>query len=268
MPYTLSHPLAVVPLRRWCPARFNLAALVIGSMSPDFGYFVDLPAAYAHTIQGMFVICLPTSFLVLSLFYLLRWPVCFILPQPHRAALAPLAFKMPTLTFRGLAIAAISVLVGALTHIVWDSFTHDYGWPVQQFEILRAPLFQIQGRVVRTYDVLQILSSLVGGAGLMLLYFLWLRRQPNAAIRRSGADRWRYYLLGAVSFAALAIAAALACYHTRSLRSGVTIASVIYWTAVYSISFFFPLIALASVVVYATNRDARVQSLGQSPERE
>ena len=63
MPFTLSHPLAVVPLRRWCPARLNFAALVIGSMSPDFGYFIGQfdAAAFAHTIPGLFTVCLPTG---------------------------------------------------------------------------------------------------------------------------------------------------------------------------------------------------------------
>ena len=93
MPYTLSHPLAVVPLQRWCPAYLNFPALVIGSMTPDFGYFVGQfnVAGLAHTIPGSFVVCVPVGLLVLGLFYALRRPVCYLLPQPHRAALMPLA---------------------------------------------------------------------------------------------------------------------------------------------------------------------------------
>jgi hypothetical protein len=63
MPCTFSHPIAVVLLRRFCADRLNFAALVIGSMSPDFGYyFRQFPVArFAHTIVGTFTVCLPAS---------------------------------------------------------------------------------------------------------------------------------------------------------------------------------------------------------------
>src|SRR3954469_17106149 len=80
MPYTLSHPLAVVPIRRYSPIPLSFAALVMGSMSPDFGYFVEQfdIAAFAHTIPGTFAVCLPSSLFVLAVFYLVRRAVCFV----------------------------------------------------------------------------------------------------------------------------------------------------------------------------------------------
>lgn len=39
MPFTGSHPAAVLPLLRW---GLIPSALVIGSMSPDLGYFLPL----------------------------------------------------------------------------------------------------------------------------------------------------------------------------------------------------------------------------------
>src|SRR6267142_809972 len=95
MPCTFSHPLAVVPLRRLCPERLNFTALIIGSMSPDFGYYIgQFPVAnFAHTALGTLAVCLPMGLLALGLFYLIRRPLCFVLPQPHRAALMPLASR-------------------------------------------------------------------------------------------------------------------------------------------------------------------------------
>src|SRR3954468_2256131 len=106
MPYTLSHPLAVIPLRRCCPTYLNFPALVIGSMSPDFGYFVDqfYVAKFAHTLPGTVAVCLPASLVLLGVFYLLRQPLCFILPQPHRAALTPLASAKFTFSFSALVV--------------------------------------------------------------------------------------------------------------------------------------------------------------------
>ena len=37
MPWTFSHPLAVVPVHRLFRGRLNFTGLVIGSLSPDFG---------------------------------------------------------------------------------------------------------------------------------------------------------------------------------------------------------------------------------------
>ena len=172
MPYTLSHPLAVIPFRRCCPAYFNFPALVIGSMAPDFGYFVDqfYVAKFAHTLPGAVAVCLPASLVLLGAFYLLRRPVCFILPQPHRAALTPLASANSRFTFRALIVACVSILLGTLTHIMWDSFAHDYGWPVQHFAILRSIPFQFYGYVIPTYFLIQLLSTIVGAAGLIVLY--------------------------------------------------------------------------------------------------
>jgi hypothetical protein len=261
MPYTLSHPLAVVPLRRWCPDRFNFAALVIGSMSPDFGYFVEQfsLAKYAHSIPGMFAVGLPSSLIVLGLFYLLRRPLCFVLPQPHRGALTPLASAEQSLTARSFAIASISVLVGTLTHIVWDSFAHYDGWPVEKFRVMRLPLFVIAGIAVPPFYLIQIVSSILGAVGLIAVYVVWLRRQPKRAGGDQGdTDRWRYILLGGVSTAALAIAAMIAFYHVRTFRNGPTIIEGGYWTAVYSISVFFPFLALSSVIAYAANGSRHV----------
>ena len=41
MPWTLSHPAIVLPLRRFSPRPFDFAALVIGSMTPDIGFYID-----------------------------------------------------------------------------------------------------------------------------------------------------------------------------------------------------------------------------------
>ena len=55
MPWTFSHPLAVVPIHRLFGGRLNFAGLVIGSLSPDFAcYGKQFPlATFAHTLPGI-----------------------------------------------------------------------------------------------------------------------------------------------------------------------------------------------------------------------
>ena len=258
MPCTFSHPLAVVPLRRFCPNWLNFAALIIGSMSPDFAYYVrQFPVArFAHTILGTFAVCLPTGLLALGIFYLLRQPLCFVLPQPHRAALAPLAAARLAVSVRSILVASVSILLGAWSHTVWDSFTHDGAWSVRHLGFLRAPLIHIGETVLPTSYVLQQASTFGGGAVLPLMYFLWLRRQPATppATDRLSTDGWRYLLLAALVVIAVSVGAP-AALRMASLFDGYTAFRVfVFRTGVYSAAVFIPLLALSSFVLYAVHR--------------
>ncbi|HEX3602379.1 MAG TPA: DUF4184 family protein [Lacipirellulaceae bacterium] len=252
MPYTLSHPLAVVPFQRWCPAYLNFPALVIGSMAPDFGYFVGQfnVAGFAHTIPGSFVICVPIGLLVLGLFYALRRPVCFLLPQPHRAALMPLAVNHLHFSVREMIVACASLLFGAWTHIAWDSCTHIYGWPAQHWEFMSRALIQIGSKGIPTYQALQLGSTVVGAAGLVVLYVLWLwRHRRTEPADDQSSDGWRYLLLASIAAAALAIALAAAIFVTNRFEFDHGLHTYVFWIAVYSITAFFPMIAVAAIVV-------------------
>ena len=255
MPWTFSHPLAVVPLYRLGRERLNFAALVIGSLSPDFAYYVrQFPVArFAHTLPGTLTICVPTGLVVLAIFYALRRPLCFILPQPHRSALMPLASGRPCWSLRNSGIAAGSMLVGAWTHTFWDSFTHHGAWAVERIPILSAPLIRIGGTALPLSYLLQQLSTFGAGAALALIYFLWLRRQgagPESA-RDSFPDRWRYLLLGALAVIAVAAAAPFALQMASRYEGYMAFRVFIFRIGVYSTSAFLPLLVLCSVVLYS-----------------
>src|SRR4051812_49745428 len=83
MPFTLSHPAATLPLRKFLP----LSALVIGSMSPDFEYLLRLAGVsrFSHTLPAVFYFCLPVSLLLLWLFHnLIKRPAIELLPTYFR----------------------------------------------------------------------------------------------------------------------------------------------------------------------------------------
>jgi len=57
MPWTFVHPAAVLPLRKYFANRHLFGAVVVGSISPDFGYYVgrfDM-ATTAHTLLGLLI---------------------------------------------------------------------------------------------------------------------------------------------------------------------------------------------------------------------
>jgi hypothetical protein len=142
MPWTFAHPAAVLPLRPWCPQRLSFGALVVGSISPDIGYYVgwfDLATA-AHTLLGLLTICLPSGLALTALVRVLHRPVAGLLPHRHRQAI----LSLPPMPLPKSPIAAwtigISVLIGAVSHVAWDSFTHGTGYLVSKWPALRMPV--------------------------------------------------------------------------------------------------------------------------------
>lgn len=73
MPFTFSHPAIVLPITR-LPNRFvSATGLIIGSLTPDFEYFLrlNLHSAYSHTIAGVFWFDLPLGIILAFLFHLI-----------------------------------------------------------------------------------------------------------------------------------------------------------------------------------------------------
>ena len=178
MPFTLSHPAAVMPLCRRLQGPGLISALVIGSMSPDFIYWLPLPfyRGSTHTFAGLFTFCLPAGFVVFWLYHLLlRPPILAMLPRAITARLSPQALPR---SLRSIALVLLAIWLGAVTHLIWDAFTHRDTLMTQLFPILDTPVWTAGGYVLRLYKVLQHGSTLVG-LGVMALYgWRWYRHTP------------------------------------------------------------------------------------------
>jgi hypothetical protein len=177
MPFTGSHPAAVLPLKPWCKQTPYFAALVVGSMSPDFGYFspIDLNTRYSHTLEGIIVMNLPLSILALILVLLARKSFCHLLPNPHRDFLLSLCQK-PIVSWKMVLITILCLLFGAWTHVVWDSFTHAASPLVKNSAWMR-----LETRLgMPIYRVMQHASTLVGGLILLLAYRHALKKKGHA----------------------------------------------------------------------------------------
>ena len=187
MPWTVSHAAAVLPFCRWCPARLSFIALVAGSMSPDLGYYLGLfrVAEFAHTVPGIVAVGLPAGLLMVATLRWLREPLVVLLPQPHRYVLRQgLASLAENVTWSRGMVLAVSLVLGAATHVAWDSFTHATGLPVERSEFLQRELFRIGSRDVETYNFLQHASTLFGIVVLAMAYRSWLSPSLPRARRR------------------------------------------------------------------------------------
>jgi len=154
-------------------------------MSPDFEYLFRLEpiALISHASYGLFLFGLPVG-----LFAVVLW--VFLLREPTRALFAlPPEQVTHRYTFRWWVRAAAGVLIGGATHVVWDAFTHRDTWGPVLIPALRNTAFQIGTVSVPWYNVLQVLSSIVGGV--VVLVWIWRLVQRANAWPSVVTEPWR-----------------------------------------------------------------------------
>lgn len=207
MPFTLSHPAAILPLHRWSNARLPLAALTIGSISPDVPYF--LPAtlsAESHSLLGVFYLCWPIGVTLWFVFeFLLKQPTLDLMPRSLRARFS---YEKAAITGRSIFYVSIALLLGALTHIIWDSFTHSSSPVVAQFQFLRLTVLTVGGESVRLYKFLEHVSTIVGLLILAYAVAQWWRstREFNHSLPNRLSAPFRSGAIAAIVLVSLASA--------------------------------------------------------------
>lgn len=258
MPCTFAHPVAVLPFRRFCPAVLHFPALVMGSMAPDMGYYLHAFqfATFAHTWAGTLAVGTPSGLLMLAGVYLLRRPVCYLLPQPHRGALMSLATRPVLLSGWSFASMAVSVLIGVWTHTIWDAFTHAGGWAVERAVWLREPVVEVCGTRFTVAYVLQQASTVGGGVALGAAYLTWLRKNRvragalTARTQADGSERIRYAILAGLAIVSLAVAVPLASGMAARFEGYLAWRVLVFRTAVYAVAVFVPLFVASAGMFY------------------
>ena len=200
VPFTGSHPAAVLPLMRWGLVQ---SGLVIGSMSPDLPYYLPMPvgAATTHSAPGVVTVDVLYGLAAFLVWHALFAPAAVAvapqwvrsrLPesQPHPAAWH---FRTPRATLAVLA----SVAVGAATHVAWDEFTHAGRWGARHIGWLREQHGALPGHRWAQYA-----SGVIGAAVIVAVVIAWCRRTPPTPRPRA--------LSTAVTTASLALVVAAA----------------------------------------------------------
>jgi hypothetical protein len=207
MPMTAAHPLAVLPLRRW---RLDTTCLVIGSMSPDFEYFlrVELVSTVSHTLPGLFYFCIPITLLAAVVFHrVLKWPAIRVAPWRGRLAV----FAQRPWPVQRWPWLVVSAALGAATHLVWDGFTHAGHFGPRDIAALRAVVqVPVVGDML-VHRVIQHVSTIVGLAVLAIVIARALRRVAPVELP---APPPRTYAIWVVS---IAVGIALSALRIRGL---------------------------------------------------
>jgi hypothetical protein len=75
----------------------------------------------------------------------------------------------------------LAVLIGSVSHILWDALTHDGSWFTERIGVLGMPVVAVKGRFFKVCDLLQHLSSALGFFALVHAYRRWYLRTPPVA---------------------------------------------------------------------------------------
>ena len=190
MPFTLAHPAVVIFSKN---KNFNLLGLILGSMAPDFIYFLlfNPISNLGHTLLGFIILNLPICFLLNYLILkFIKNPFIINLPSKICNYYTYLInydfnFKSP----KDIFVFTYSCIVGMLTHIIWDAFTHKTGYFVVNINLLKESI-HILGYQVPFFKLLQHGSTLLGFF-VILYYFYTIRRYSNKFIR---SNKFQYHL--------------------------------------------------------------------------
>lgn len=203
MPFTLSHAAAVLPaIRRDGSGRGGLvpAVLVAGSFAPDLPYYVAsfLPGGMefgtvTHAFAGVATVDVLIAWALAGLWLLVRGPLLAMLPRARQGRPAALLRCGVPRARVGAASAGWwygSAVAGALTHVVWDAFTHHDRWGTR----LIPALGRVRSAGVPLFTWLQYGSSAVGAVLIAVFVARALRRAPDGAPEGvpvlSVRDRW------------------------------------------------------------------------------
>lgn len=189
MPFTLSHAAAVLPaIRRTGRARGPLvgSALVLGSFAPDTFYFADTVVSglrpygtFTHSLPGVLTVDAALTAVLAACWLLLREPLVALLPH-HRQGRVHSFVRGEEWRGRRLPALALwfylSAVIGSLTHVVWDAFTHVDRFGTRTLPELGEPL----ALGLPLYSYLQYGTSAIAACALLWFTVTALRRLPDA----------------------------------------------------------------------------------------
>ena len=264
MPFTISHAAVVMPFTRPLARWRLLSATIIGSMVPDFGLLMPWrpPRIETHSAVGLLSFCLPVGLFTFWVFQqLLKTPLLSVLPDAAYARWSDFAEPAQIRSLRQWALAACGVLAGAVSHLVWDGFTHEGARGIRMIPVLVDPVVDIAGHRLVGARLLQDGSSLLGLAVVLVTVAYGLRRGHTVAAApvRSLRSRERILWIGAYSGTALVLAGVFLVIHRMTDAAAHSLAVIVANYAIAVLRGFAAALVLVSLCLTVRLRATRVR---------
>jgi len=187
MPFTPAHAVVALPFVR---TPLLPAAIAIGAMTPDLPLFLrGTPLTYQATHTNVLLSVTLALVLLVAWYLILRpaarelspaWLARRLPAEWDRSAPLPGEWLARRPRYASALLLAGSLVIGVLSHIAWDAFTHEGRWGTRLLPALDETWGPLTG-----YKWLQHGSSVIALGILALCAALWLsRRTPAAAPSR------------------------------------------------------------------------------------
>lgn len=174
MPFTFSHPAIILPLKYLPKNWFSLTGLVVGSVTPDFEYFIRMKVQsnYSHTLYGIFWFDLPLAILLSFLFHnTVRNALFFNSPDVIKSRILIFtSFNWNNYFKENWIVVVISMLIGIASHLLWDGFSHNQGYFVEHISTLKNSI-NLLGNEIPIWKITQHLSTLIGAIVITISFF-------------------------------------------------------------------------------------------------
>ena len=181
-----------------------MTSLVIGSMAPDFDYLyhTQIGNSLSHSLVGVVYYCLPITVGVAFLWHLIvKASLASALPNSlvHKYS-DWLSNSWECKSLSHLLIILISAIVGTLTHLAWDSFTHISGFFVQNIAFLTNATFFYN---LPVFELLQYGCGILGFFVVLYIIAIHSSKKPQLVIPRYPKSFWITTLFVFVVFCAV-----------------------------------------------------------------
>jgi len=184
MPFTFSHPAIVLPATYLPKKYYSLSGLIVGSMTPDFEYFIRMRdfSRYSHTWPGVFWFDIPLGLLIIFIFHnVVRNTLIRHLPFFLNVRFSVFEkFDWNKYFQKNILIVLISLVVGIVSHLVWDSFTHHGEYFADMIPLL-SDKHNILNHNVGGAFLFQYISSVVG----LIIMFIYILKFPEGRYTRA-----------------------------------------------------------------------------------
>ena len=196
MPFTLAHPSAVIFIKN---RYLNLVGLILGSMAPDFIYFLlfNPSSNLGHTFIGFIILNLPICFLLNYLIFKFVKDA-FIINLPtfiSKYYIYLLNYTNNIKSFKEAIVFTYSCIIGMLTHIIWDECTHKTGYFVIHINFLRNNI-DILGLQIPIFKIIQHGSTVIGFL-ILIVYLYSIRKLSNKNLNKIN-NKFRYHIIAII----------------------------------------------------------------------
>ena len=204
MPFTISHPAIILPLALLPKKWMSLTGLVLGSMAPDFEYFIrmKLQSDYSHSIGGVFYFDLPLTLILVFLFHnIVRNSLINNLPLILKKRFFSFTdFNWNAYFRNNFIVVVLSIIIGSVSHLFWDSFTLFGGYFVEHIPSLKNTI-EIQNFHIPILKILQHGSTLLG----VLIIGFVICKLNLVKIVESNSNKYYWILISLMTIVILAI---------------------------------------------------------------